>query len=166
MKHQGQRLTHNCTTELMALRYQHGDRIILFDDIPSSSTTSTVMEAASISGGSITIRVGERLDCSLPAPRCVIRFQDGTASGVLAPTRVDDYTLRIPANALQGGYGFGTWVMDDPLIDAPEVIFCDSTRVGYDALISEIAPGSDNSVEVSALQYDPAFYQYDDASAP
>lgn len=166
MKHQGQRLTHTCTTELMALAYQYGDRIKLTDDIPGTSTTSAMIEEASISSGTITIRVGEPLDWTLPSPRCLIRFQDGSASGVLAPTRVDDYTLRIPAAGLPAGNTFAMWILDDPVIDPPELIFCDSTQVGYDAVIAEIAPGQGVTVDVTALQYDPAFYQYDDATAP
>ncbi|MNM24918.1 hypothetical protein D3C81_353580 [compost metagenome] len=166
MKHQGQRLTHTCSTELMALAYQYGDRVKLTDDIPGTSTTSCVIDDAWLDGDSVVIMVGEWLDWNLPAPRCLIRFQDGTASGVLVPTRIDDHSLRIPAADLPAEQAFGTWVMGDPNIEPPELIFCDSLRVGYDALISEIAPGQGGSVDVTALQYDPAFYQYDDASAP
>ncbi len=166
MKHQGQRLTHTCTTELMAQVYQYGDRIKLTDDIPGSTTISAMIEGASLAGGRITIRVGERLDWSLPEPRCLIRSQDGNLSGVINPTRVDYNTLSIAAVDLPNGYGFSTWIMDDPIIDPPELIFCDSTQVGYDAVVDEIAPGQDNSCELTALQYDPAFYQYDDANAP
>ncbi|WP_329893866.1 host specificity factor TipJ family phage tail protein, partial [Stenotrophomonas sp. SMYL20] len=166
MKHQGQRLTYKTKTEMMGLVYQYGDRVKLFDDIPGSSTTSTMIESARLDGTRLLIEVGEYLDWSLPAPRCLVRFQDGTLSGVMVPTRVDDHRLTIAASALPGDHAFNTWIMDDPTIDPPELIFCDSTRTGYDAVLAELTPGEDGSVELTALQYDPAFYQYDDAIAP
>jgi len=166
MKHQGQRLTYKTKTEMMGLVYQYGDRVKLFDDIPGSSTTSTMIESARLDGTRLLIEVGEYLDWSLPAPRCLVRFQDGTLSNVIVPTRVDDHRLTIAASALPGEHAFNTWIMDDPTIDPPELIFCDSTRAGYDAVLADLTPGEDGSVELTALQYDPAFYQYDDANAP
>ncbi len=166
MKYQGQRLTYTTKTELMGLRFDFGDRVKLTDDIPGSSTTSCVIDHAELQGTRVRIEVGEYLDWSLAAPRCLIRFQDGSASAVIVPTRVDDHTLTISASSLPAEHAFSTWILDDPTIDPPELIFCDSSRVGYDAVLSEITPGDDGSVEISALQYDPAFYQYDDANAP
>lgn len=166
MKHQGQRLTYKTKTEMMGLVYQYGDRVKLFDDIPGSSTTSTMIESARLDGTRLLIEVGEYLDWSLPAPRCLVRFQDGTLSNVIVPTKVDDHLLTIAASALSGEHAFNTWIMDDPTIDPPELIFCDSTRAGYDAVLADLTPGEDGSVELTALQYDPAFYQYDDANAP
>ncbi|WP_219630786.1 host specificity factor TipJ family phage tail protein [Stenotrophomonas maltophilia] len=166
MKHQGQRLTYKTKTEMMGLVYQYGDRVKLFDDIPGSSTTSTMIESATLDGTRLLIEVGEYLDWSLPAPRCLVRFQDGTLSNVIVPTRVDDHRLTIAASALPGEHAFNTWIMDDPTIDPPELIFCDSSRAGYDAVLADLTPGEDGSVELTALQYDPAFYQYDDATAP
>lgn len=166
MKHQGQRLTYKTKTEMMGLVYQYGDRVKLFDDIPGSSTTSTMIESARLDGTRLLIEVGEYLDWSLPAPRCLVRFQDGTLSNVIVPTRVDDHRLTIAASALPGEHAFNTWIMDDPTIDPPELIFCDSVRAGYDAVLADLTPGEDGSVELTALQYDPAFYQYDDTTAP
>ncbi|WP_423178416.1 MULTISPECIES: host specificity factor TipJ family phage tail protein [unclassified Stenotrophomonas] len=166
MKHQGQRLTYKTKTEMMGLVYQYGDRVKLFDDIPGSSTTSTMIESARLEGTRLLIEVGEYLDWTLPAPRCLVRFQDGTLSNVMVPTRVDDHRLTIAASALPGEHAFNTWILDDPTIDPPELIFCDSTRAGYDAVLAELTPGEDGSVELTALQYDPDFYIYDDAAAP
>ena len=166
MKYQGQRLTHSCSTGLMALVYNYGDRIKLTDDIPGSRTISTMIDEAELAAGLVRITVGEPLDWTLPNPRCLIRFQDGRVSDVLTPTRVGPYSLTIPAASLPVGYEFPTWVLDDPTVDPPELIFCDSDQVGYDAVISEVTPGNDGSIDLTALQYDPAFYQYDDATAP
>ncbi|WP_206608038.1 hypothetical protein, partial [Mycobacterium tuberculosis] len=65
----------------------------LFDDIPGSSTTSTMIESAFIEGNRLVIEVGEYLDWSLAAPRCLIRFQDGSLSGVILPARIDEHRL-------------------------------------------------------------------------
>ncbi|HEL3748614.1 TPA: hypothetical protein UMV35_000873 [Stenotrophomonas maltophilia] len=166
LKHQGQRLTFTTKTELMALRFDFGDRVKLTDDIPGSSTISCMIDHAELQGTQVLIEVGEYLDWSLPEPRCLIRFQDGSASTVIVPTRVDDHTLTIAASSLPAENAFSTWILDDPTVDPPELIFCDSSRVGYDAVLSELTPGDDGSVEITALQYSPAFYQYDDAAAP
>ncbi|MGY2498380.1 hypothetical protein, partial [Klebsiella pneumoniae] len=87
-------------------------------------------------------------------------------SGVIVPTRVSDYSFTISGSSLPAVNSFSTWILNDPIIDMPEVIFCDSSRAGYDAVISELEPGDDGTVDVTALQYDPRFYQYDDANAP
>lgn len=166
MKHQGQRLTYNTRTEMMGLRFQYGERIKLTDDIPGSTTTSTVIEHAEQQGTLILIEVGEKLDWTLASPRVLVRFQDGSLSGVIVPTRVSDYSFTISASSLPAVNSFSTWILNDPIIDMPEVIFCDSSRAGYDAVISELEPGDDGTVDVTALQYDPSFYQYDDANAP
>lgn len=166
LKHLGQRLTYTTKTEMMGLVYQYGDRVKLFDDIPGSSTTSTMIESMYLNGKDLVIGVGEQLDWSLAAPRCLIRFQDGTLSSVIAPKRVDAQRLSIPVSELPPEHAPSTWIMDDPNIDPPELIFCDSTRAGYDVVLADITPGDDGAVELTALQYDPAFYQYDDAPAP
>lgn len=166
MKHQGQRLTYSTKTEMMGLVYQYGDRVKLFDDIPGSSTTSAMIEEAYVDGTRLVIEVGEFLDWSLAAPRVLIRFQDGRLSGVIQPQRMDEHRLSIALSALPPDQTFPTWIMGDPSIDPPELIFCDSSRAGYDAVVAELNPGDDGSVELTALQYDPAFYQYDDATAP
>ncbi|GAB3046855.1 hypothetical protein GCM10027214_06010 [Stenotrophomonas tumulicola] len=167
MKHQGQRLTYPTKTEIMGLVYEYGDRVKLTDDIPGSGTTSAMIEDAWEEGTLVVVQVGEYLDWSQAQPRCFIRFRDGSLSAVITPTRVDEHTLSFPASRLSAGKPLYQWLMDDPTVDLPELIFCsDSTRLGYDAVIDELVPGDDGSVDVTALQYDPAFYQYDDANAP
>lgn len=166
MKHQGQRLTYTTRTEMMGLVYRYGERVKLFDDIPGSSSISAVIESARLDGVNILIEVGEYLDWSLPNPRVFVRSQEGRLSQPIIPTRVDDHRLTIPASSLPAGLNFATWQMYDSTIDHPELVFCDTSMQGYDALLTELTPGEDGSVEIVALQYDPSFYQYDDASAP
>lgn len=161
MKYRQQRLTHTTTTELDALCYNVGDRIVFTDDIPGSKTISTMIEGMSSSGGVTTISVSEKLNWDFSNPRALIRYQDGSASGLLIATRAGDYELTVPEQPEFSGI-----ILNDPAIELPRLIFCESSRVGYSALISEIAPQSDGTCQVTAKEYRDSFYQYDNASYP
>lgn len=162
MKHQLQRITHTVRTEMDAWIFNFGDRVLLTDDIPGSDTTSALIDDARQVAGVLTLRVGEFLDWTIPNPRCLIRYQDGTLSQLLTPTRVDDHTLQVPA----AGLGFDSWAMDDPIIEPPRLIFCSSTEQGYDAVVTEISPSGNGRASLTAAEYNPAIYAYDDAVAP
>lgn len=163
MKYLHQRLGHTVSTELDALCYDYGDRIVLADDIPGSSTISCLIIDMVRAGGIVTLSVSEPLDWSFANPRCLIRFQDGSASALLTPTRIDDYTLTLPETA---SLRLDEWEMDDGAIEPPRLVFCSSERVGYDALLSSIEPSSDGTTAVNAVQYTSLLYQYDDATYP
>lgn len=79
------------------------------------------------------------------------------------PTRIDDFTLTVPYSSALSPE---TWIIDDPAVEPLRLMFCSSIRVGYDALIGEISPGSDGTNDVTAIQYNPVKYQYDDATYP
>lgn len=70
MKYQQQRLTHTTSTELDALCYNIGDRIVLTDDIPGSQTVSTLIESMASVDGTTTFTVTERLDWSFQILAC------------------------------------------------------------------------------------------------
>ena len=161
MKYRQQRLTFTTTTELDALCYNVGDRVVLTDDIPGSMTVSALVEGVDISEGVATFTVTEPLDWSFPNPRAVLRYQDGTASGLMVATRVGDYQLSV--HTLEA---FNTITMNDPAIEPPRLIFCDSSRVGYAGIISEIAPQPDGTCQVTAKEYRDSFYQFDNAIYP
>ncbi|WP_312320156.1 host specificity factor TipJ family phage tail protein [Atlantibacter hermannii] len=161
--YQLQRLQHTTSTEMDALCYHFMDRIILVDDIPGSQTLSCLITAMSWDTTTITLTLSEAPDWSFTRPRVVIRHQDGRASALQVPTRVDDYTLSIPYNAALAP---DEWEMDSPYIEPPRLLFCSSSRVGYETLIGEISPGSDGTSSVTAIQYHPGKYQFDDASYP
>ncbi|KGA31108.1 host specificity factor TipJ family phage tail protein [Pectobacterium odoriferum] len=163
MKHLNQRLTHTTTTEMDALCYNMGDRIVLTDDIPGTTTTSCLIEGMGYDASVITLHVSEPLDWTLDNPRCLIRFQDGSASALLTPTQIDEYTLSVPYSI---GLHPEDWEMDNPSIELPRLVFCDSSRVGYDAIVSDITPGSDGTCQVSAMEYRASFYDHDDAVYP
>ena len=161
MKYLRQRLTFTTTTELDALCYNVGDRVVLTDDIPGSKTVSTLIESMSTVDGLTKFTVTEAPDWSFDNPRALIRYQDGTTSGLLMVTRAGDYQISVPEQP-----EFGNIILNDPVIEPPRLIFCDSSRVGYNAIISEIAPQSDGTCQVTAKEYSDSFYQYDNAIYP
>ncbi len=161
MKYRQQRLTHTTTTEMDALCYNVGDRIIFTDDIPGSKTISTLIEDMRTDGGKTTITVSEPLDWTFSNPRALIRYQDGSASGLLPVTKISDYELSVSEQDEFIGI-----ILNDQSIEPPRLIFCESSRVGYSALISEISPQSDGTCQVTAKEYRDSFYQYDNASYP
>lgn len=163
MKYIYQRLSFSLSTELDALCYRYGDRLVLTDDIPGSNTISCLVTDMSYTTDLITISVSEMLDWTFSNPRIVIRYQDGSASGLLMPTKVDDFTFTIPYST---DISPETWEMNMGAIEPPRVIFCSSESVGYDSLVSEIAPESDGTCQVTATAYDERFYQYDDDTYP
>ncbi|HED2543454.1 host specificity factor TipJ family phage tail protein [Raoultella planticola] len=161
MKYLHQRLGHTTSTELDALVYQFGDRILLTDDIPGNKTVSSLVVDMSTDGGQTTFSVTEPLDWSFENPRAIVRYQDGSASGLLVVTRVGDYELSVPWQA-----SFDDIVLEDPYIEPPRLIFCNSTRSYYDAIFDEIGSPSDGTCAITARQYSEIFYQYDDAIYP
>ena len=161
MKYRQQRLTHTTTTEMDALCYNVGDRIVFTDDIPGSKTISTLIEAMSTSNDVTTVTVSEPLDWTFTNPRALIRYQDGSASGLLVATRIGDNELSVPEQP-----EFSNIMLNNPAIEPPRLIFCESSRVGYSGIISEIAPQSDGTCQVTAKEYRDSFYQYDNATYP
>lgn len=162
MKYLQQRETYQTTTELDALCYNVGDRIILTDDIPDSATTiSCLVESLSTVNGLTTMTVSEPLNWTYPNPRALIRYQDGSASVLMVATKVGDYQLSVPYLSKFDEIDFST-----ASIEPVRLVFCDSSRVGYNAIVSEIAPQSDGTCQVTAKEYRASFYDYDNASYP
>ena len=146
-----------------ALCYNYGDRIVLTDDIPGSKTISCLVVDEQHDANTVMIHVSEPLDWSFENPRCLIRFQDGSASPLLVPTHIDDYTLSL-SNTVD--VRIDEWIMDDSSVEPPRIVFCSSSRVGYDSIMDSIEPGSDGTCKINSLQYSPLIYQYDDAMYP
>lgn len=74
----------------------------------------------------------------------------------MVATNADDYQVLVPYMAALDGM-----LLDDTSIESPRLIFCDSSRVGYNAIVSEIVPQPDGSWQVIAKQYKSTFYDYD-----
>lgn len=162
MKYLQQRETYQTTTELDALCYNVGDRIVLTDDIPDSATTiSCLVESLSTVNGVTTMTVSEPLNWMYPNPRALIRYQDGSASALMVATKVGDYQLSVTYLSKFDEIDFST-----ASIEPVRLVFCDSSRVGYNAIVSEIAPQSDGTCQVTAKEYRASFYDYDNATYP
>ncbi|HFT4548037.1 TPA: host specificity factor TipJ family phage tail protein [Klebsiella pneumoniae] len=161
-KYQLQRMTHKTTTELDALCYNVGDRIVLTDDIPGSNTISCLIESMATAGGVTTFDVSEPLDWTFANPRVYLRYQDGKASRLFeaSPTG-DNYQVSVPYQS-----EFADILLDDPIIEPPRLIFCSSESDLYHAIVSEIVPQDDGTCEITARQYRAEFYDYDDATYP
>ncbi|MDF7650742.1 host specificity factor TipJ family phage tail protein [Erwiniaceae bacterium L1_54_3] len=164
MKYLHQRLSHSTSTEMDALCYEYMDRLVLTDDIPGSDTISCLVVDAALNGSVLTLEVSEPLDWTFSNPRVLLRLQDGTATQqLLTPTRVDDYTLTLP---LVSALNYDEWIMDDPAVEPPRLVFCSSERQGYHALAGDISPQSDGTTQLTASEYNDIFYLYDDATYP
>jgi hypothetical protein len=152
----GQRLSFSCDTEMDALNFEYLDRVTLTDDLPGTTISSLII-GAEWQGDRVVLTTSEPLDWSVAAPRCLIRRHDGTVTGVLTPTQVSEFGLSLPAEAIDFDL-----LIDDPVIEPARLLFGPSTRLGYDALIEEVAPDESGRCSVSALQYDPRYYADDD----
>ena len=161
--YQLQRLQHITSTEMDALCYQFMDRIVLADDIPGGQMLSCLITDITYDSSNIIMMLSEAPDWSFENPRVIIRHQDGRASEMVVPTRIDDFTISVPYSAALEPE---LWTMNDPYIEPPRLLFCSSVRVPYDALVGEISPGNDGISQVTAIQYHPGKYAYDDATYP
>ncbi|WP_431000252.1 host specificity factor TipJ family phage tail protein [Klebsiella pneumoniae] len=164
MKYLHQRRTYTATTSMLGWCHDFGDHIILSDDIPTGKTQSCLIDAMIYDFQEITLHVTEPLDWSYASPRCWIQFQDGRPSSrMLTPQRVDDFTLTVPYN---DDLHPDDWIMDDPDIDPPKLLFCDSEKGARHGIVQEVAPSGDSNCQITAPEYKEIFYQYDDATYP
>lgn len=159
MRAQKQRLSYSYSTEMSALSYGYGDRVALSDDIPGSNMLSCFMMGCTYDSGTglSTIETDEPLDWTLSNPRVIIGAQDGSVSDLLAVTKVNEYHFTV-----EGDFSFDA----SSAMQSPRVLFCDSTQAGYSAIISEIAPGSDGTCDVTGTEYREDINQYDETTYP
>ncbi|EMA8136994.1 kinase [Klebsiella pneumoniae] len=164
MKYLHQRRTYTATTSMLGWCHDFGDHIILSDDIRTGKTQSCLIDAMIYDFQEITLHVTEPLDWSYANPRCWIQFQDGRPSSrMLTPQRVDDFTLTVPYN---DDLYPGDWIMDDPEIDLPKLLFCDSEKGARHGIVQEVAPSGDSNCQITAPEYKEIYYLYDDATYP
>ncbi|UNS83641.1 host specificity factor TipJ family phage tail protein (plasmid) [Klebsiella pneumoniae] len=148
MKYLHQRRTYTATTSMLGWCHDFGDHIILSDDIPTGKTQSCLIDAMIYDFQEITLHVTEPLDWSYVNPRCWIQFQDGRPSSrMLTPQRVDDFTLTVPYN---DDLHPGDWIMDDPDIDLPKLLFCNSEKGARHGIVQEVAPSGDSNCQITA----------------
>jgi hypothetical protein len=160
MKYRYQRLSFSCKTEMDALCYNYGDRIILTDDIPGHKTISCLITDIRRVDNNAHIQVSELLDWQYSNPKILIRWQDGSASGVLSARQIDGgiSTPWLPE--------FDEVILNDAAIEPPRAVFCESKQIGYDAVIDNIEPEDDGICTITAHEYQLSYYDYDDAIYP
>lgn len=158
-KHLYQRWSYSGTTDLEALCYERLDHVVLADDIPGTSQSALIVDAQ-WAGEAVVLEVSEPLDWSVQNPRIMIRRHDGSATPLIVPNHVGEYTMSIPAAALDFD------LVTDLSIEPARLLFAASTQVGYGAMMSEISPGSDGSCEFAAIEYRDDYYADDDGFAP
>ncbi|HGV3499692.1 TPA: host specificity factor TipJ family phage tail protein [Klebsiella michiganensis] len=164
MKYLHQRRTYTATTAMLGWCHDFGDHIILSDDIRTGKTQSCLIDAMTYDFQEITLHVTEPLDWSYTNPRCWIQFQNSRPSSqMLTPQRIDDFTLTIPYN---DDLHPEDWIMDDPDIDLPRLLFCDSEKGARHGIVQEVAPSGDSNCQITAPEYKEIFYAYDDATYP
>lgn len=158
-KHQAQRLTFECATEMDAWVYEYLDHIVLADDIPGTTQSASIVDIR-WAGGEAIIDVDEPLDWGVAAPMVMIRRHDGSATGLAEPRQIGDYTLAVPASLIDFD------IVTDLSIEPARLLFGDSTRVGYPAMIEEISPSGDGRHSLTAVEYSDDFYADDDNYPP
>lgn len=126
-----------------------------------SKTISCLVENMSTVDDVTTFTVSEMPDWSFENPRAILRYQDGTASGLMVTTRVGNFGVSVPHLT-----DFDNIIIGNPSIEPPRLIFCESTSAGYNAIVSEISPQSDGTCQVTAKEYRDSFYDYDNAAYP
>ena len=158
-KHLNQRWAYSGNTDLEALCYERLDHVVLADDIPGTSQSALIVDAQEM-GGLVILTVTEPLDWSVANPRILIRRHDGSATPLIVPTQLSDYTMSIPAGALDFD------LIIDLSIEPARLLFAASTQVGYSAMLSEIAPDSDGTCSFTAIEYRDDYYADDNGLAP
>jgi hypothetical protein len=152
------RYRYSTATELDALNSRYLSYVVMADDVPGYGK-SAILEAYTALGGGFLLKSSEPFEWVPGADHVVgIRRPDGTVSGPYPATRFDDYRLTIPAL---------DFVPDTSWeIEPPHLLFGTTQRWAYPALVTEINPRGDNSVSITAINYAPEVYTYDDAEPP
>ncbi|MGO2201166.1 host specificity factor TipJ family phage tail protein [Pseudomonas helleri] len=158
-KHLYQRWSYSGNTDLEALCFERLDHVTLADDIPGTSQSALIVDAELV-GDRVVLELTEPLDWDIENPRIVIRRHDGSGTPMIAPTRLSDFTISIPAKALDFN------LITDLSIEPARLLFAASTQVGYSAMLTEIAPDPDGSCSFSGVEYRDDYYADDDNYAP
>lgn len=152
------RYRYSTATELDALNSRYLSYVVMADDVPGYGK-SAILEAYTALGGGFLLKSSEPFEWVSGADHVVgIRRPDGTVSGPYPATRFDDYRLTIPALDFTPDT---SWE-----IEPPHLLFGTTQRWAYPALVTEISPRGDNSVSITAINYAPEVYTYDNAEPP
>lgn len=190
LKQRYQRLTHSVKVWSDVLVYQYGDRLVLVDDIPGSQTLTAIvmgMEDApagievtnqdlsrimhSAGGPSYSpvyrlLTLDSDLDLSgIESPLVILKDQEGQAFLAQPFQQLSARTILINTRQTMTGDGYGTFDPDlSGAIEGPLAIFCNSTRIGYQAIVSNIEPNEDRTATLTAVEYRDELYAFDEAN--
>ncbi|WP_220700404.1 hypothetical protein, partial [Staphylococcus aureus] len=82
---------------------------------------------------------------------------------MLTPQRVDDFTLTVPYN---DDLHPGDWIMDDPDIDLPKLLFCDSEKAARHGIVPALVPYATRYRSILACTYTDNFCSAYGADSP
>lgn len=154
-KHVGQRLTFSCDTEMDSWVYDYMDRIVLADDIPNTTMSASII-GITYSGTEAVLDIDESIDVNAANPRVMIRRNDGSVTPLYTPRIINEQLIAVPIAMIDFD------LRTDLSIEYARILFGDSTRVGYDAIIESISPSGDYRNTLTALQYSADYYADDD----
>lgn len=145
------RWTYSWDMGLAALNSGYKSFVQVADEVPSYAQSAIMIDGAK---DSHVVESSEAFDWSTPGPHYLsVRRADGSNSGPYVAQRLSDFQIYIQ-----------TPLDFDPVLDLsmepPHLLFGE----GFPVLISEVSPGSDDSVTVEAESYDIRVYADDDNS--
>lgn len=147
------RWTYRWDVELSALNSRYKSFVQVADEVPSYAQSAIMIEYYAADQ---IVESSEAFDWDTPGPHYLyVRRADGSTSGPYVANQVSEFLVHI-----------ATPLDFDPVLDLsmepPHLLFGE----GFPVLISEIAPGGDDSVSVEAETYDVRVYADDDNSPP
>ena len=156
-KHVGQRLTFSCETEMDSWVYDYMNRIVLADDIPNTTMSASII-GITYSGTEAILDIDEPIDVNAANPRVMIRRNDGSVTPLYTPRIINEQLIAVPIAMIDFD------IKTDLSIEYARILFGDSTRIGYDAIIESISPSGDYRNTLTSLQYSADYYADDDNS--
>lgn len=147
-------------TELDALNSRYMSYCALLDDVPGYGQSALLVDWIPSTEGGGVLRVSEPLTWTSGASHVIaLRRPDGTLAGPYAATQgADEFEVDISDDLdfspVMGG-----------AIEPTHIAFGTLTTWSYPVLITDIEP-SVETVDVSAVNYDPRIYEDDDSSPP
>lgn len=147
------------TTELSGLNSDYKSYVPLFDDMPGYGNSARMLSITPAPGGARIV-----MDAEFPLTEGVpyvvgYRRRDGVMLGPFPASR-GDYPDEIIANIPQ------PWPSTSMDADLPHVYIGETERFCFPALITDISPGDNNEVSVSAVKYDERKYADDNNFPP
>lgn len=149
-------------TELDALNSSYGDYVALGDAVIGYGQ-SAYMTSFMTSGAVYLIGTSEKFDWSASGTfKMSIRRKDGSIAGPYDATRVSDKVVSISKTAFDTDPK--TFTPDlSGVMEPPFLRFGPSPNWSYPALITEVSPSGTQGCKVTAINYDPRVYAYDNA---